>query len=199
MSSLPPSVSKRLVPGAAAAMAAWFAVVPLAGAAVDEWALDPARTHISFSVDAVGFPRAEGEFHNFEGRIAVDLDNPAMSHVTFRVEAGSIDAGSTLLSDYLRSETFFNTARYAEIAFVSTKVEKIGEQTVRVAGDLTMLGITRPLTVDVEVRRQGAKPHALFDVKAHATINRLEFGMNAGYPLISRDVDLVVASEFAQD
>ena len=62
-----------------------------------------------------------------------------------------------MLSDYLRSATFFNTARYAEIAFVSTKVEKIDEQTMRVAGDLTMLGVTRPLTVDVEVRRQSAE------------------------------------------
>ena len=181
-------------------MAAWFAIVPLAGAApVDEWALDPARTHISFSVDAIGLPRTEGEFHAFDGRIAIDFEHPAMSRVAFRVEAGSIDAGSAALSDALRSAAFFDTARFAEIAFVSTKVEKIDEQTVRVAGDLTMLGVTRPLSVEVEVHRQSAEPHAQFDVKAHTTIDRLEFGMSAGYPLISRDVNLVVASEIAEN
>ncbi len=196
--SPPLRARKRSWLAVVAAMAAWLAVVPFSGArAVDEWALDPARTHISFSVDAVGLPRTQGEFHNFDGRIAVDLDNPAMSHVMFRVEAGSIDAGSALLSDALRSAAFFDASRYAEIAFVSTKVEKIDNQTVRVAGDLTMLGVTRPLSVDVEVRRQNGKPHAPFDVKAHATIDRLAFGMNAGYPLVSRDVDLVVASEIA--
>ena len=146
---------KGLVPGAAA-MAAWLALAPAAGAAVDEWALDPARTHISFSVDAIGFPRAEGEFHAFDGRISIDFEHPAMSRVIFRVEAGSIDAGSALLSDYLRGEPFFDTAHFAEIKFVSTKVEKIDEQTVRVAGELTMLGVTRPLSVDVEVHRQNA-------------------------------------------
>jgi polyisoprenoid-binding protein YceI len=189
---------KSFIPGAAA-MAAWLAIIPLAGAAaVDEWALDPARTHISFSVDAIGFPRTEGEFHTFDGRIAIDFEHPAMSRVAFRVEAGSIDAGSAVLSDALRGAAFFDTVRFAEIAFVSTKVEKIDEQTVRVAGELTMLGVTRPLSVDVEVHRQSARPHARFDVKAHTTIDRLEFGMVAGYPLISRDVDLVVASEFAE-
>jgi len=190
---------KGLVPGAAA-MVAWLVIVPLAGAAaVDEFALDPARTHISFSVDAIGLPRTEGEFHVFDGRIAIDFEHPAMSRVAFRVEAESIDAGSATLSNALKSAAFFDTARFAEIAFVSTKVEKIDAQTVRVAGELTMLGVTRPLSVDVEVHRQSAPPHARFDVTAHTTIDRLEFGMSAGYPLISRDVNLVVASEFAKD
>ena len=190
---------KGFIPGAAA-MAVWLAIVPLAGAAaIDEFALDPARTHISFSVDAIGLPRTEGEFHVFDGRIAIDFEHPAMSRVAFRVEAGSIDAGSAALSDALKSAAFFDTARFADIAFVSTKVEKIDEQTVRVAGELTMLGVTRPLSVDVEVHRLSTQPHARFDVKAHTTIDRLEFGMSAGYPLISRDVNLVVASEFAKD
>ena len=110
-----------------------------------------------------------------------------------------IDAGSATLSNALKSAAFFDTARFAEIAFVSTKVEKIDAQTVRVAGELTMLGGYRPLSVDVEVHRQSAPPHAQFDVTAHTTIDRLEFGMSAGYPLISRDVNLVVASEIAKD
>ena len=166
--------------------------------AVDQWALDPARTRISFSVDAFGFPRTEGEFHNFDGRIAVDLEHPALSRVMFHVQAQSIDAGSTLLSDYLRSAAFFDTGRFAEIAFVSTKVDKIDEQTVRVAGDLTMLGVTRPVTVNVEVRRQGARRMRNSTSKPTRPSIGSKFGMSAGYPLISRDVDLIVASEFAE-
>ena len=218
--SSPPRVRKWSALAAVAAIIGSLAVAPFAGAGTagekpvnakpdsakpdsakpgGEWALNPPQTHISFSVEAIGLPRTSGEFHNFDGRIAVDFDNPAMSHVAFRVEANSIDAGSTLVSDALRSAAFFDAARYAEIAFVSTKVEKVGAQMVRVGGDLTMLGVTRPLTVDVEIDRRDATPHSVFNVKAHATIDRLAFGMNAGYPLISRDVDLVVASQIAAE
>jgi polyisoprenoid-binding protein YceI len=176
-----------------------LAAVPRAGAAaVDRWALDPARTHISFSVDAIGYARAAGEFRSFDGRVAVDFEHPALSRVDFRVQAMSIDAGSQMLSAYLRSDAFFDAARFGEIAFASTRVEKIGEEKARVIGDLTMLGVTRPLTVDVEVRRLTAGPHARFEIIAHATINRLEYGMTAGYPLISRDVELVVVSAVAE-
>lgn len=162
------------------------------------WAIDPARTHISFSVDAVGYPRTQGEFHRFDGRISVDFDHPAQSRVSFHVEAQSVDVGSASFSDYLRSEAFLNAARFNEIAFSSTAVEKIDEHMIRVTGDLTMLGVTKPLTVNVEVRRQAAQPRARLEFTARAKIDRLEFGMNSGFPVISRDVDLLVASEAAE-
>ena len=159
------------------------------------WAIDPVRTRISFSIDAVGYPRTEGEFHRFEGHISVDFDHPGQSRVKFQVEAGSIDVGSASFSEYLRSQAFLNADRFGEIVFSSTAVEKVDEHTIHVTGDLTMLGVTRPLAVDVEVSRQAGQSHARLGFTARAKIDRLEFGMNSGYPVISRDVDLVVASE----
>jgi len=162
------------------------------------WAIDPARTRISFSIDAIGYPRTEGEFRRFDGRISVDFDHPAQSHVNFHVEAGSVDVGSASFSDYLRSEAFLNAARFNEIVFSSTAVEKVDDHLVRVTGDLTMLGVTRPLTVDVEVRREAEARRARLEFTARAKIDRLEFGMSSGFPVISRDVDLLVASEAAE-
>ena len=159
------------------------------------WAIDPVRTRISFSIDAVGYPRTEGEFHRFEGHISVDFDHPGQSRVKFQVEAGSIDVGSASFSEYLRSQAFLNADRFGEIVFSSTAVEKVDEHTIHVTGDLTMLGVTRPLAVDVEVSRQAGQSHARLGFTARAKIDRLEFGMNSGYPIISRDVDLLVASE----
>lgn len=129
-------------------------------ASVDRWSIDPAQTHISFSIDAIGLPRTQGEFRSFDGRIAIDFEHPALSGVSFHVQAQSIDAGSPLLSDVLRSGAFFDAARFAEIDFVSKTIEKIDEQQVRVGGELTMHGVTQPLTVDVAVRPQPAKPRA---------------------------------------
>ena len=159
------------------------------------WTIDPARTRISFSIDAVGYPRTEGEFRRFEGHISVDFDHPGQSRVRFQVEAGSIDVGSASFSDYLRSQAFLNADRFGEIVFSSTAVEKVDERTIHVTGDLTMLGVTRPLAVDVEVSRPLGQTRGRLGFTARARIDRLGFGMNSGYPLISKDVDLVVASE----
>jgi polyisoprenoid-binding protein YceI len=159
------------------------------------WAIDPTRTRISFSIDAVGYPRTEGEFHRFEGHISVDFDHPDKSRVSFDVQAQSVDVGSASFSDYLRGEGYLDAARFKDIVFTSTDVQKIDEHEIRVVGDLTMLGATHPLIVDVEVSRQTGQAHSRLGFTARAKINRLEFGMNSGFPIISKDVDLVVASE----
>jgi polyisoprenoid-binding protein YceI len=179
------------VAGASAALAAGLTTA----APRSNWSIDPARTNISFSIDAVGYPRTQGEFHKFDGRISVDFDHPAESRVSFRVESASVDVGSSSFSDYLRGDAFLNVAHFKEILFQSSAVEKIDDHHIRVTGELTMLGVTQPLTVDVDVRRQTGQTRERLGFTARAKINRLEFGMNSGFPVISREVDLVVASE----
>ena len=130
-----------------------------ADAAVN-WRIDPARTHIAFAIDAVGYPRTRGEFRRFDGRIAVDFDHPDRSSVVFHALSQSVELGSPSFDDFVRSEGFLNAAHYPSIDFVSKSVEKIDEHTVRVTGDLTLIGVTRPLSVDVAVQREaaGARP-----------------------------------------
>ena len=76
-------------------------------------------------------------------------------------------------------------------------VERIDDHAVRVSGDLTLLGVTKPLAVDVAVRREteGGRSRLAFSARTH--IDRLEFGMNSGFPLVSRDIELVISSEAA--
>jgi polyisoprenoid-binding protein YceI len=155
--------------------------------------IDPSRTHIGFIIDATGFPRTQGQFHEFKGQLSVNFDRPSLSRVAFTVETASIDVGSPSFNGTLRGPAFLNSEHFPVIAFESTSVEKIDDKTARVIGDLTMLGVTRPLQVDVDVRR-GANGGSLgFEARAH--IDRLAFGMNSGFPIISRDVDLTVSSE----
>lgn len=158
------------------------------------WRIDPARTTIGFSIDATGFPRTEGRFHRFEGRISVDFDHPDRSRIAFHVQSRSVDVGSASFSDYLRSAAFLDSADHPLIDFVSTSVEKINDHAVRVAGNLTLLGVTKPIAVEVAVQREqaGGRPRLAF--RAETKIDRLAFGMSSGYPLVSREVDLTIAS-----
>ena len=169
------------------------AYAPVASAT--NWKIDPARTHIAFAVDAVGYPRTHGEFRRFDGRISVDFDHPNKSKVVFHVDSKSVDVGSSAFDDYLRSAVFLDVDRFPTIAFVSNSVEKIDDHTVRVSGDLTLLGVTKPLTVNVAVRRETGGGSARLGFLAATSINRLDFGMTSGFPLVSRDIELVISSE----
>ena len=165
------------------------ACAPAAAAA--NWRIDPTRTQIAFAIDAVGYPRTRGQFRQFTGRISLDFARPEKSAVSFHVQSQSVDAGSTSFDDYLRSDAFLNSSRFPSIDFVSSSVAKVDDHTVRVTGQLTLLGVTHPLTVDVAVKRESGGGVAFL---AKTDINRLEYGMNAGFPLVSRDVELVISS-----
>jgi polyisoprenoid-binding protein YceI len=196
-SEMIPLKHSLLITVAAAAAALPFASGPAPAAGAANWRIDPARTEIAFAIDAVGFPRTQGRFDAFEGRIAIDFDRPEKSSVAFHVLAGSVDVGSTSFGDYLRSPAFLDANRHPSIDFVSTSVEKLSDRAVRVSGELTLLGVTKPLTVEVAVERPpGGKER--FEFRAQTRIDRLEFGMNSGFPLVSRDVDLTIRSEAAE-
>jgi len=164
----------------------------MAALAAANWRIDPARTHIAFAIDAVGYPRTHGQFRQFQGRISIDFAHPGKSSVAFHVQSQSVDVGSQSFDDYLRSIAFLNSERFPSIDFVSYSVAKIDDHTVRVASELTLLGVTRPLTVDVSVQREGSDRRLAFLAKTD--IDRLAFGMNSGFPLVSRDVELVISS-----
>src|SRR3984893_7972087 len=167
----------------------------VAAQARSSWKIDPSQTHVLFWVDAIGWPRTTGEFKSFDGRIDIDFDRPSRSRADIRVAAKSVDVNSAAMDDYLRSEVFFNVAIFPDMRFVSTSVEKRDEYHARVTGDLTMRGVTRPISFDVEVAGKVAEANQRVGFKATGVINRLDFGMNSGYPLISDAIHLIVTTE----
>ena len=183
--------------GAIRAMKASFAVSALfaaltlsAAAAKSNWVIDPARTHIRFAIDAAGWPRTSGEFRKFDGRISVDFERPERSHVAFSVQSQSLDIGSSSFEAFVRGPAMLNADAFPTIAFESTSVEKTSDKSVRVAGDLKLLGVTKPLTVDIEVTRAEGR----LEFSAHAHLNRLDWGFNSGFPIISKDVEIDITS-----
>ncbi len=188
----------RLAKRARIACAALILALPTPALAAANWRIDPSRTHIAFEIDAIGYPQTHGQFRQFTGRISVDLAHPDKSSVSFHVQSQSVDVGSPSFDDYLRSGAFLDSSRFPSIDFVSTSVAKLDDHTVRVNGELTLLGVTRPLSVDVAVQREGADGAQKLDFLAKTNIDRLEFGMNSGFPLVSRDVQLVISSAAVQ-
>src|SRR5579863_9900807 len=96
----------------ASLLAAALALVPLAAPAKSNWKIDPARTHIKFAIDATGWPRTTGEFRKFDGRIAVDFEQPERSSVSFTVTATSVDVGSASFDDFVRGPAMLNVDKF---------------------------------------------------------------------------------------
>jgi polyisoprenoid-binding protein YceI len=155
--------------------------------------IEPARTSVEFTVDAVGWPRTKGRFTSFSGRIAVDLDRPDTSSVAFRVAANSIDVGSDALDRFLRGAAFLDVAHFPDITFASTKVVKIDDKHARISGDLTLRGVARPFAVDVEVAPDQERRQ--IHLRATGVLHRLEYGLNAGFPAVSNDINLIISTD----
>ncbi len=179
---------------AALCWAACLLVQTSVAQAAESLKINPQKTRITFEVDAVGWPTTKGVFKSFEGDIRVDFREPGRSFVAFKVQAASLDAGSTSVSSFVKSESMLNVARFPQMQFRSTTIEKLSESTVRVTGAMTFMGETRPVhfVVDVDQKKSASKQ---FGFTARGTIKRSEFGLISGQPLISDDVRIAVTTE----
>jgi polyisoprenoid-binding protein YceI len=171
----------------------------LAAMAVQSWRIDEAHTSIGFKIDATGFPTTRGQFKHYAGRIAIDLDRPAKSSTSFTVDSASIDVGSPSYTDFVKSVALLNVTKYPTLSFTSTQVEKLDPRTARVTGNLTMLGVTRPIALMVNVEPDQSAKRRLVAFSATAMIKRSDFGMIFGLPLIDDTIEITVKTRALTD
>jgi polyisoprenoid-binding protein YceI len=166
---------------------------------VQSWRIDEAQTWIGFKIDAVGFPTTRGHFSHYRGQVLLDFDRPAKSFTTFTVESGSVDVGSPAFNDFVKSGALLDAERFPTMSFTSTQVEKLDAHTARVTGNLTMLGVSKPiaLTVNVETEPSAKGGSVAFVVKG--TIVRSDFGMKFGVPLIDDALEITVKTRALSD
>jgi polyisoprenoid-binding protein YceI len=112
--------------------------------------IDPARSTIAFKVRHM-LGSAKGKFTKFSGLIEVDREHPEQSSVSVTIQAASIDTAIAKRDDHLRSAEFFNVEKYPQILFKSRGVKQTGSAGGDIAGDLTMHGVTRPITLHVKL------------------------------------------------
>ena len=149
------------------------------GAWASTWALDPSATRIEFSVRNLSVARVDGTFRLASGHVTLDDEDPSRSTIEAVIDAASVDTSEPKRDAHLRSGDFLDVARYPTIAFRSTRIESGDGGHWKVTGDLTLLGRTRPVLLEVErSTSEGTRPSA----HATTTIDRRDFGMTyAGF------------------
>jgi polyisoprenoid-binding protein YceI len=169
-----------------------------AHADADRYSFDKAHTQILFFVNHLGFSNSQGEFHDYDGEILFDMNNPADSSVEVVIKTNSIDMDDEKWDDHMKNEDFFHVTEFPEMSFKSTNIELTGESTALITGDLTMLGVTKPVILDTTFNKAGRHPFNqkfVAGFSAKAVVKRSEWGMNYGLPMIGDDVQLVLEVE----
>ena len=144
------------------------------------WKIDPTHSHVSFAIRVMGVTTTKGRFNSLRGYLHIDEQNPANSWVEAEVDAASIDTHNRLRDAHLRSAAFFAVKKYPTMVFQSTKVEQVSGQDYKVTGNLTLHGVTKPVTFDVTSRGQRTILGAPTSLTAKAKVNRRDFGLGQG-------------------
>ncbi len=192
------AVSLSLLAGGAAVAQAVLTQNP-AEIQAGTYALDPAHGKVTWSVDHMGFSTYVGQFVNARAELTLDPANPSASRLTATIPLTEVDTNSDGLDAHLQTADFFDTANHPVATFVSRSVTVDAEDSSEavVVGDLTLRGVTRPVTMVVEFNQAGDSMGAYkagFD--GEATIRRSDFGINYGIPVLGDDVTLHIEGEF---
>lgn len=162
-----------------------------------DYVLDTARTRIGFVARQAMVIKVHGQFDEFEGSAHLNGDDPSKSSAQLRIQSKSIQTRNEKRNDHLRS-AFLGIPNYPAITFTSTGAEQVSETSFKVTGDLTIRGVTKPVTVDFELTAAGIDPSGSFQVgfEGRATINRKDWGvrwnavLEGGGVLVSERVTL---------
>lgn len=166
--------------------------------AADRYVLDPEHSFPSFEIRHQKVSIMRGKFNRSVGQVVLDAQSPDGNLIEVIVDASSGDTGHDELNRKLLGGNFFNTARFPEIRFVARDVTFKDGIPVSAQGELTMLGVTRPVALEIREFACGRHFPTLRNfcgADVHTTILRSDFGMNYGIPLIGDEVKLAIEVE----
>lgn len=164
-----------------------------------EYTLDPTHANVIFSLSHLSFSTYYGRFNKISGSLDFDDADPEASKLYISIEANSVDTNNATLEAMLKAESMFNAETHPNITFVSTAIEKTGENTGIVTGDLTIAGTTKPLSLAVTFVGSGTNPASgtrTVGFNATGTLVRSSFGLKEWLPLVGDDVALQIEAEF---
>lgn len=128
--------------------------------ALETYYTDQGHTEVRFGWSHAGVSMQTGEFTKVNGKLVLDPDNIENSKLNVEIDATSVSTGFVPLDDHLKSKDFLEVATYPKITFVSTGVKRTGDKTADVTGDLTIHGVTKPVTLKTTLTHRGAHPVA---------------------------------------
>ena len=186
----------------------WLAT-SIAGASAETFTLDKQHTEVRFSWDHMGLSRQSGRFTDVTGIVQFDADNPESATVDVSIPVASLMTGVAALDNHLvKTKDYFDTAASPAITFKSTGVRKTGDKTAELIGDLTINGVTKPVTMAVVWNFMG--PHPLGSINptyadkvaagfsARTQILRSNWGITRTIPLVSDEIRISIEAEMAR-
>ena len=176
-------------------------------AATTDWQIDPAHTAAGFSVKHLMISTVRGQFKGVTGTVAWDDQDITKSKVDVTIDTTTIDTGEPKRDEDLRSEKFFDTARYSTITFKSKKIDRVSSGKLKIVGDLTIRGVTKEVVLDVDGPTGPIKdPWGNTRVAANAStkVNRQDFGVKwnaaieGGGVVVGDDVNITIDLEMVK-
>jgi polyisoprenoid-binding protein YceI len=176
--------------------------VPLAMAQTSTWTADSAHSEVDFSIRHLGISNVHGRFGKIAGTIVFNDADVTKSTVTATVDVSTVDTGEPGRDNHLKTDGFFDVAKYPTATFTSTSVTKKGGN-LAVSGNFTLHGVTKPIVLEVEgpsapVTGMDKKLHSGFT--ATTTISRAAFGVGTSFgpPVLGDDVKLTIELDVAK-
>lgn len=187
--------NNRSVFGILAAMAIMWMTAPVDAA--EKYQVDPAHTYVLFKVMHLGVGYSYGRFDSPTGSIVWDEANPANSTIAIAVDAASINTAVEKRDQHIRSADFLNSGKYTTIAFKSTSVAEKSADTYAINGELTLLGKTRPISIEARQTGNGKDPWGNYrrGFKSIFVIKRSDWGMDFMLGGLGDEVELTVSVE----
>jgi len=179
-----------------------IAMTTLASAALPtQWQLDDAHTRVGFSVNHLGFSTTMGHFNDVKGIVNYDIKAPNKANMDFIIVTDSIDTNWDARDAHLKKDEFFNVAKYPTMTFKSTNITFKNPQQATVTGDFTLLGQTKPLTLDVTLNKIANSPmtkEPVIGFRATGVIDRAAYGMTAFASGITTEVPIQIDGELIE-
>lgn len=162
-----------------------------AAATAHKYDIDPGHSQITFTWNHLGFSNNSGTLEKISGVFELDTADLTKSTISVTLPLEGLHTGVAKLDEHLKTAEFFDAAKYPDITFKSTKVEKVGTDALKVTGDLAIHGVTKPETLAVNINKIGDNAmmktqSAGFD--ADVVLKRSDFGISYGVPNVSDDI-----------
>lgn len=179
-----------------------IAMTTLASAALPtQWQLDDAHTRVGFSVNHLGFSTTMGHFNDVKGMVNYNIKAPNKANMNFTIVTDSIDTNWDARDAHLKKDEFFNVAKYPTMTFKSTNITFENPQQATVTGDFTLLGQTKPLTLDLTLNKIANSPmtkEPVIGFRATGVIDRAAYGMTAFASGITTEVPIQIDGELIE-
>jgi polyisoprenoid-binding protein YceI len=164
-----------------------------------DYTVETSHTRVQFTVSHMGFSDWYGDFTGATGSLSLDPKAPTKAKVDITIPVSSVSTTNATLDGELKSDAWFDAAKYPQIRFTSTAVTPTGPRTANIAGNLTFHGVTRPVVLKATFLASGVNPLSkgyTIGFNATTSLKRSDFGVKTYIPLISDEVSLRISAAF---